>query len=66
MGTLSESSVLNMSTALRAIGSVAVVAVDVDVIVGLTSSQSKESHGHPPGQFSLILIQTSYKLQPPK
>ena len=53
MGTLSEDRVLNNNTACFAAGSVAVVAIDVDeAIVGLTSSHSYESHGHPPGQFS--------------
>ena len=56
MGTLLGSHVLNTSTAWFATGFVTVVAIDVvEVNVGLTSSQANESHGHPPGQFSLKL-----------
>ena len=59
MGTLFELYVHNNSTASFAAGSTVVVAIDrvvrsvvVEVFVGLTSSHSYESHGHPPGQFS--------------
>ena len=56
MGTLLEDLVLNISTASFATGSVVDVATEVvEVIVGLISSQSYESHGHPLGQLSLIL-----------
>ena len=57
IGTLVESLVLSISTAGSfATGSDAVVATEVvEVTVGRTSSHSNESHGHPPGQFSLKL-----------
>ena len=41
-----------MSTASFTAGSVVVVDTEVvEVTVGLISSHSKESHGHPAGQF---------------
>ena len=43
---------VSSSTASFAAGFVVVVEVVVEVAVGETSSHSKESHGHPPGQFS--------------
>ena len=53
IGKLSESYVLSMSTAFSAAGSDVVVATEVvEVTVGVTSSHSNESHGHPPGQLS--------------
>ena len=57
MGTFLDDLVLNIKTASLAFGSVVVVASEVvEVIVGKTSSHSYESHGHPPGQFSLIMF----------
>ena len=51
IGTFVDRCVLNISTASFATGSVVVVVVKVVVVtVGDTSSQSKESHGHPAGQ----------------
>ena len=56
IGTLSDDPVLSINTASFGFGSVVVVASEVvEVIVGETSSHSYESHGHPPGQFSLTL-----------
>ena len=62
IGTLLESYVLSTSTASFAAGSdVVVVATEVvEVVVGVTSSHSNDSHGHPVGQFSLIIV-----LRPP-
>ena len=57
IGTLSDDPVLSINTASFGFGSVVVVASEVvEVIVGETSSHSYESHGHPPGQFSLIMF----------
>ena len=53
IGTLLESYVLSTSTASFAAGSEVVAATEVvEVTVGLTSSHSNVSHGHPAGQFS--------------
>ena len=52
IGALLESNVLSISTASFAAGFVVVIGVVVEVTVGVTSSHSNESHGHPPGQFS--------------
>ena len=47
--------VSSIRTAFLAVGSVVVVAIEVvEVTVGEISSHSYESHGHPPGQLSLI------------
>ena len=57
IGTLLEYTVLSISTASLAAGFDVVVATEVvEVTVGVTSSHSNESHGHPPGQFSLIIF----------
>ena len=53
IGTLLESYVLSTSTASFAAGSEVVAATEVvEVTVGVTSSHSNDSHGHPAGQFS--------------
>ena len=52
-----------MSTASFATGSVHVVVVTTEVVevtVVVISSHSYESHGHPVGQFSLIINVTIY------
>ena len=52
IGILLEKQVLSMRTAFSAAGSDVVVATEVvEVTVGVTSSHSNESHGHPVGQF---------------
>ena len=56
IGTLLESFVLSISTAFFAAGLVVVIEVVVEVTVGVTSSHSNESHGHPAGQLSFIHI----------
>ena len=48
IGIFLEGIVLSISTACFAAG----VVVVVEVTVGVTSSHSNESHGHPSGQFS--------------
>ena len=52
IGALLESNVLSISTASFVAGFVVVIEEVVEVTVGVTSSHSNESHGHPPGQFS--------------
>ena len=52
-----------MSTASFATGSVQVVVVTTEVVevtVVVISSHSYESHGHPVGQFSLLINVTIY------
>ena len=60
MGTLLDCCVLSIRTASFAAGFVVVVEVVVVVVdevsVGVASSHSNESHGHPAGQFSLIIV----------
>ena len=54
-----------MSTASFATGSVQVVVVITEVVevtVVVISSQSYESHGHPAGQFSLIINVIIYRV----
>ena len=52
IGTLLGDKVLSIRTASLAAGSDVVVAIEVvEVTVGVTSSHSNESHGHPLGQF---------------
>ena len=52
IGTLLDERVLSIRTASLAAGSDVVVATEVvEVTVGVTSTQSNESHGHPLGQF---------------
>ena len=52
IGTLLGKLVLSIRTAFLATGSDIVVATEVvEVTVGVTSTQSNESHGHPLGQF---------------
>ena len=53
-----------MSTASFATGSVQVVVVTTEVVevtVVVISSHSYESHGHPAGQFSLIINVIIYR-----
>ena len=53
IGILLDRYVLSISTASFAAGFDVVVANEVvEVTVGVTSSHSNESHGHPLGQFS--------------
>ena len=56
IGTWFSYSVLSMRTASLVVGFDVVVAIEVvEVTVGEISSHSYESHGHPPGQLSLMI-----------
>ena len=53
IGTLSSNAVLSISTHSFGVGFVVVDGTKVvEVTVGVTSSHSNESHGHPLGQFA--------------